>query len=242
MNQVSILEELATVATGVVYAVTPLVVLFLICQVLWLKLPGDKIRDMLVGTLVAALGLFVFLVGVGIGFLPFGRVIGEALGSLSPKWLMIPIAAVLGLVTTWGEPAVRILADQVEDASSRFIRRTVVVGAICVGVAVAAALGLVRIGYGVPLLYFLVPGYGLVLAIIWWCDRDFLGIAIDSGGVATGPVANTLLLALALGAAAAMGSGDLVRDGLGMVALIALAPILSVMILGLLVRRKRGDD
>jgi hypothetical protein len=153
------------------------------------------------------------------------------------KWLLLPCGALLGFVTTWGEPAVRILADQVEDASSGSIRQSLVLLAICTGVAVAVAVGLFRIGHGIPLLWLLLPGYGLVIVMIWLCDRTFVSIAVDSGGVATGPLANTFLLALALGAASAVEQDPLVH-GFGLVALIALAPLLSVMTLGLVVRAK----
>jgi hypothetical protein len=97
---------------------------------------------------------------------------------------------------------------------------------------------MLRIGYGISLLHLLVPGYGLVIAMMWWTERRFLAIAIDAGGVATGPLANTFLLALAFGASAAMGNQDPLVQGLGLVALIALAPILAVMALGLIVRLK----
>jgi hypothetical protein len=234
-----ILHELGATAWSVAMAVLPLAALFLAFQVLWLKLPRTHIRNILAGTLLAAAGLFLFLLGVGIGFMPFGQIMGEALGTLSPKWLMVPVGVALGLVTAWGEPAVRILADQVEDASSGSIPKSLVLYAICIGVAMWVGLGMLRIAYGVPLLYFLVPGYGLVMALMWLTDRSFVAIAVDAGGVATGPVANTLLLALALGASASMGGQNPAVDGLGLVSLIALAPMISVMTLGILLRGKK---
>src|SRR5690606_30564456 len=110
------------------------------------------------------------------GFLPFGTAIGEAVGGVERKWLLLPFGAMLGFVTTWGEPSVRILADQVEDASAGSIRSSWVLLAVCVGVAVAVAAGMWRIGYGVPLLWLVVPGYLLVFALMWASDRDFVSI------------------------------------------------------------------
>jgi hypothetical protein len=132
---------------------------------------------------------------------------------------------------------VRILADQVENASNGSIRQRVILYAVCIGVAVAVALGFVRIAYEIQILYLVVPGYALVLGMMWFSSREFVSIAIDAGGVATGPMANTFLLTLALSISAAMGQ-EPVTHGLGLVSLIALAPILSVMTLGLLIRRK----
>jgi uncharacterized protein DUF1538 len=238
MSETLMLNELHATASSVATAVLPLAVLFIAFQLLLLKLPSKDVRNILMGTLLSAAGLFLFLLGVSIGFLPFGRAIGEALGSLSQPWLLLPVGLFLGFVTTWGEPAVRIFADQVEDASNGSIRRSMILYAICAGVALWVGLGLLRISYGIPILYLLVPGYLFVIAIMWFSGKEFVSIAVDAGGVATGPMANTFLLALALGASASMGDQDPIIHGLGLVSLIALAPILSVMTLGLLVRRK----
>jgi len=238
MSIVALLEETSLIAWSVMMAVLPLATLFMVFQIFVLGLPRRDVRNILTGTLFAATGLFLFLLGVTIGFIPFGRAVGEVLGSFSQKWLLVPAGLLLGFVTTWGEPAVRILADQVDEASNGSIRRSLVLYAICIGVAISGGLGLFRIGYEVPLLYLLIPGYALVLVIIWLSDRNFVAIAVDSGGVATGPLANTFMLSLALGVSSSMGNQDPIVHGLGLIALIALAPIVSVMSLGLLLRWK----
>lgn len=232
------LTDLVRTGVSVVLAVLPIAAVFALFQLWLLRLPRAEVVRIVAGTGLAALGLFLFLLGVGIGFMPCGRAIGEALGALSRKWVLVLLGLVLGFVTTWGEPAVRILADQVEEASAGSIRRRFVMLAVCSGVAVAVSLGLFRIGRGIPLLWLLIPGYALVIAALWLSDRDFVSIAVDAGGVATGPLANTFLLAMALGASSVVGGQDPLVHGLGLVALIALAPILAVLLLGLLVRWK----
>ncbi|HET9950114.1 MAG TPA: DUF1538 domain-containing protein [Longimicrobiales bacterium] len=241
MSAAVFLADVVRTAWSVALAVLPLAGFFILFQLLFLRLPRREVRRILTGALVASVGLFLFLLGVTFGFLPFGRAIGEALGSLSRTWLLVPFGLVLGFVTTWGEPAVRVLADQVEEASTGSIRRGVVLFTISLGVAVAVAAGLLRIEHGVPLSWLVVPGYALAIPLLWLSDRGFVSIAVDAGGVATGPLANSFLLALALGTASAMGRDPLVH-GLGLVALIALAPILSVMSLGLIVRRKAPKE
>lgn len=233
----SVLETLGATAVSVALAVAPLALFFLVFQLLFLRLPHKEISRIVIGTLLASAGLFLFLLGVSIAFLPFGRAMGEALGT-QRTWLLVPFGLLLGFVTTWGEPAVRILADQVEEASTGSIRRSLVLYAICIGVAVSVAAGMLRIAYGIPLLYLLAPCYGLVLAIMWFSDKGFVSIAVDAGGVATGPMANTLLLAFAFGVSTAMGDQDPLVHGLGLVSLIAVSPVMSVMVLGLIVRRK----
>ena len=238
MNGTALITALVAAVRGVAVAVGPLAALFAGLQVAFLKLPRREMKRIAVGTVVASAGLLLFLLGVGMAFLPFGQAVGEALGALEPQWLLLPFGAVLGFVTTWGEPAVRILANEVEEASAGSIPRPLVLYAICGGVAVAVAVGLLRIAYEIPLLYVVAPGYALVLAIMWFCDQGFVGIAIDAGGVATGPLANTFLLALAFGVAAGLDRSDPLASGFGLVALIALAPVISLMLLGLVVRWK----
>lgn len=232
----ALLDTFRIVAASVAEAVLPLAALFLVFQTLLLKLPSRSVLDIMIGTLIATVGLFLFLVGVELAFMPFGRAIGEALGALPHKWLLAPIGLLLGFVTTWSEPAVRIFAKQAEEASTGSISASTVLYTICIGVALSVALGLLRIAYGIPLLYLLASGYALVMVIMWLCERDFVAIAVDAGGVATGPMANTFLLALALGAAASANGRNIIVEGLGLVSLIALAPVVSVMTLGVLVR------
>jgi len=236
MTWSELLQEIASTAISVGLAVGPLALLFLVFQVFVLRLPVPEVARVLTGGLLATAGLFLFLLGVGIGFLPFGQVVGESVTELPQTWMVIPLGALLGFVTSWGEPSVRVLAGQVEDASAGSIRSSLVLWTVCGGVAVAVSVGMARIEHGTNLLWLVVPGYLLVMVMMAFADRRFLGIAIDAGGVATGPLANTFLLALALGAATALDPGDPLVSGLGLVALIALAPVLSVTVLGVVVR------
>lgn len=235
------MAEIAATAWSVTIAVVPLAILFLLFQVFLLRLPRREVADILKGAVIAAIGLFLFLLGIAIGFLPFGRLIGEALAALDQIWLFVLAGLLLGFVTTWGEPAVRILAEQVEEASNGSIRGPMVLLAVCLGVAFWVGLGLIKIAFGIPLPYLLVPGYTLVILLMWRSEQDFVAVAVDAGGVATGPLANTFLLAFALGASAAMEGQNPVIDGLGFVALIALAPIISVMMLGFFFRPKTRE-
>lgn len=170
--------------------------------------------------------------------MPFGQLIGQGLGALSHKWLLIPFGFILGLLTTWCEPSVRILADQVEEASGGTIPQTSVVLAIGLGVGLVVSLGTMRIALGIPLSFIVVPGYLLAIVIMFFADKEFIAIAVDSGGVATGPMANTFLLALGIGISTSIEGSDPLTSGLGLMGLIAMAPIISVMVLGFFYRFK----
>jgi hypothetical protein len=236
-------SNLISIAWDVIQVVILLLAILAIFQVLLLRLPRSYVINLLKGTLISAGGLILFLLGVQIGFLPYGQAVGEALGEFTHRWLAIPFGFLLGFITTWGEPAVRILCNQVEEASVGAIRKRTVLYAICVGVAFFVALGMARVVYSIPILYILIPGYALAIVMLWFTKRDFIGVAFDAGGVATGPIANTFLLGLGLGLPLALGSSNVVTYGLGLVALVALAPIISVMMLGIIIRvriRYRG--
>jgi nitrogen regulatory protein PII len=233
---IAILDGLWDTLLSVVKALLPLLGFFLIFQFLFLKLPRHYIFNLLKGTLLAVVGLLLFLQGVHIGFLPVGEAIGEVLGNITQKWLLIPFGFFIGSLTTWTEPAVRILCNQVEKASAAVIRKDVVLYAICSGVALFVGLGMAKIIYGIPLLYIVVPGYIIALVMLWFSDKEFLSIAFDAGGVATGPMAVTFLMAIAIGVSSAIEGRDPVIHGFGLIALIALAPVLSVMALGVIFR------
>ncbi|PKL61585.1 MAG: DUF1538 domain-containing protein [Methanomicrobiales archaeon HGW-Methanomicrobiales-2] len=226
----------------VAQALLPLLIFFGVFQVLFLKLPRVYVVNLVRGILVAFLGMVLFLQGVNVAFLPAGREIGEAVTAFGQQWLLIPLGFVLGFLATYAEPAVRVLGYQVAESSSGYIRESMIVYTLSFAVAISVSLGMARLVYGIPLLYILIPGYFLVIILLFLTDREFVGIAFDSGGVATGPMAVTFLLSLAVGVAAGIEGRNPVTDGFGLIALIALAPILSVLMLGILYRRTRGED
>ncbi|MGI5937441.1 DUF1538 domain-containing protein [Methanoculleus thermophilus] len=226
----------------VAQALLPLLIFFGVFQVALLKLPRVYVMNLGRGILVAFLGMVLFLQGVNVAFLPAGREIGEAITAFGHLWLLIPLGFLLGFVATYAEPAVRVLGYQVAESSSGYIKESLIVYTLSFAVAISVSLGMARLVYGIPLLYILIPGYSLVIILLFLTDPEFAGIAFDSGGVATGPMAVTFLLSLAVGVAAGIEGRNPVIDGFGLIALIALAPILSVLALGILYRGTRGEE
>jgi len=238
LSEVVIWDGIGRTFLGVIEALLPLLVLFIIFQFLVLKLPRSYVFNLLKGTLLALIGLALFLQGVRTGFFPAGQAMGEILGAIERQWLLIPFGFMMGFLATWGEPAVRILGSQVEEASGGSIRKRVVVYTISIGVALFVALGMARIVYGIPLLWIIIPGYLVAIGMLWFSEKSIIAIAFDAGGVATGPMAVTFLMAIAVGIASAIEGRDPIIDGFGLIALIALAPILTIMLLGLILRIK----
>lgn len=214
-------------------ALLPLVLIFLVFQFTMLKLPSAQVKRMLLGFLYAFIGLIIFMIGVNGGFTPIGKSLGMSLGDIADGMALIPVGLVLGAVVVCAEPAVWVLTAQVEEVSGGYIRRPIMLAALSLSIAVAVALGMVRVITGMSIWYMLVPGYALALGLTRVCPPLFTAIAFDSGGVASGPMSTTFVLALTLGAATALG-GNPVTDAFGMVAMIAMAPLITIQLLGLI--------
>ena len=228
----------------VTMALVPLLLFFLFFQVFLLKLPMRKVKDIIIGVALTFAGLSLFLQGVHVGFLPVGQEIGDIVGEWDHKWVMIPVGFMLGFVATFAEPAVRVLNVEVDKVSGGYIPSKLMLYTLSIGVAISIGLAMARIIYGIPLWYLIGPGYLLAFGLMLYSTDTFTAIAFDAGGVATGPMTVTFILAIALGFSASLEGRDTLMDGFGMIALVALAPILSVLTLGLLYKFKetRSDD
>jgi hypothetical protein len=235
-----IFEGFDQILLEVLTAVIPVLVLFLFFIFVF-KLPRRELLNLLKGVSFAFAGLALFLQGVKIGFMPVGNEMGFILGGLPHRWILIPLGFILGFVATLAEPAVRILCRQIEKSSSGYIRASVMMYTLCLAVGLFIALGMTRIVYGIPFLYIIIPGYLTVVVLMFFSKPSFTAIAFDSGGVATGPMTVTFIMAMAIGAADAIDGRNSVTDGFGLIALVALAPIIMVMLLGFLYPNENTD-
>lgn len=223
-------------------ALAPLLFIFFIFQVQLFQLPLRKFLPILIGFLFTFFGLSLFLQGVYLGFLPIGRLVGAELGALDIIWLLLPIGFLLGFFSAYAEPAVHVLIHQVEKASGGYIPQKGLLYTISIGVGVSVALAMLRLIIGMPLWVFLIPGYATAFLMLCYSSKAFISIAFDAGGVATGPMTATFILSMFVGLAGEIGETNPLLDGFGMVALVALAPILSVLTLGILFGRKERSN
>ncbi len=233
------LRQIPHVARDITMALLPLLIIFVICQLTLLRLPGEQIKRMFLGMLYSWIGLVVFMVGVNGGFTPIGWSLGMRLGVLADGWALLPVGLLLGAVVVCAEPAVWVLTEQIEKLTGGSIRRGIMLGALSISIALAVVLGMLRVVTGISIWYILIPGYALALALTRFCPPLFTAIAFDSGGVASGPMSTTFVLALTLGASVAMG-GNPATDAFGMVAMIAMAPLVTIQLLGLLFKNREG--
>lgn len=213
-------------------ALGPLAAMFLAFQLLLLKMPPHRVARMAKGLLYSFVGLVLFLVGVNGGFLPAGAAIGARIGAMAGNWVLVPIGLVFGAVVVLAEPAVWVLNNQVEEVSGGSIKKEAMLASLSLGVAAAVGIAMLRVVTGISIWWFLVPGYALALTLTFFCPPLFTAIAFDSGGVASGPMSSTFILAFTLGASSAAG-GDPLSDAFGVIAMIAMTPLIMIQILGL---------
>ena len=212
-------------------ALLPIFVFFLLFQVFALRLRKLPFVKILIGMAYTFVGLVLFLTGVNVGFSPLGYVLGGAMVKQGLSWLLVPLAMLMGWFIIDAEPAVYILNKQVEELTSGAISAKAMGMSLSIAVALANGLAMVRVLTGAPILYFVVPGYLIALALTFFVPPTFTAIAFDSGGVASGPLTATFMLPLAMGACTAAG-GNVMTDAFGIVALVAMMPLITVQIMG----------
>ena len=192
---------------------------------------------MAVGFGYTVIGLIMFLTGVNIGFAPVGSLLGEGLAGSVFKWALVPVGIVIGYYIVKAEPAVRVLNEQVEEITGGMVSYKMMNASMSLGVACAVALSMTRVLTGISIYWIVIPGYVLALILSRFVPPVFVGIAFDSGGVASGPMTSTFLLPLAMGACTAVG-GNVVTDAFGVVALVALAPLIAIQVMGFVYARR----
>lgn len=225
----------------ILLSLAPIALIFIIANILSFRLPAKQVRRISSGLVLTFVGLIIFMVGVNGGFSDLGREVGSQLASMDNKLPLILVAFVLGVVTILAEPAVHVLTHQIEDVTGGYVNRRSVFASLTVGVGAAVAMSMIRILVpGLALWHFLLPGYIIAIGLMYIVPKIFIGMAFDSGGVASGPMSATFILAFAQGAANQVPHADVLIDGFGIIAMIAMTPVIALQLMGL-VYKLRAD-
>lgn len=228
--------DLSHFSREVALALTPIIFFFLVFQIFRLRLGGLEFLKIIIGMLYTFAGLLLFLTGANAGFLPVGNYIGRLIGALEHNWVIVPIGMVLGYFIVQAEPAVHVLGKQVLEVTAGAIPVKAIKVSLSIGIAASVGLSMLRILTGIPLLWFLVPGYAAALALSFRVPTIFTAIAFDSGGIASGAMTATFLMPLAMGLCTAVG-GNVTRDAFGVVSMVSMTPLVTIQLLGLLYAR-----
>ena len=228
----SFLHSLVHTAKEVATALGMIVAFFSVCQLTFLRLPRKRLIRIAIGVLFTYAGLVIFLSGVNVGFMPVGYKIGFELAKINRTFLVI-LGLIMGVLVVLAEPAIHVLNQQVEDVTGGAITRCAMITGLCVGVGSAIALSVIRIIFDFSLVYYVIPGYFISLALSLFVPRVYTAIAFDSGGVASGPMTSGFILPFATGVCVSIqGEAAVLRAAFGVVALVAMAPLITIQLLG----------
>ena len=231
-------EGLPTYIKEIATSPLPLIAMFGVFQLAALKLDRRTLGRIGVGLAYTYIGLVLFLAGANIGFMPAGNYLGQVLAGQSFRWLLVPIGMLIGYFIVKAEPAVYVLNKQVEEVTDGAISAGTMGAALSAGVSLSVGLAMVRVLTGISILWFLIPGYAFAIGISFVVPKLYTAIAFDAGGVASGPMTATFLLPLAQGACVAVG-GNIVTDAFGVVAMVAMTPLITVQLMGLMAQLKQ---
>lgn len=221
-------------------ALIPIIIFCVVFQLLFKRFQKLQLQKIGIGFIYTLIGLTLFLTGVNVGFMPAGYFLGQKLASGGYVWILIPIGILIGFFLVIAEPAVHVLNKQVETITNGAISQKAMMLSLSIGVAISVALSMVRVLTGISIYYILIPGYIFALILTFFVPKIFTGIAFDSGGVASGPMTTTFLLPFAMGACEAIG-GNVLTDAFGVVATVAMTPLLTIQLLGILYSRKEKE-
>lgn len=230
-------QGLPLYAREVLLSLVPILWVFLIFQWLTHRYHGLQIKRIIVGFGYTYIGLVLFLCGANVGFAPVGAYLGKELAGLSLRWILVPIGALIGYYIVKAEPAIQVLNHQVEAVTNGAISVKMMNRCMQIGVATSVGLAMLRVLTGISIQWFVIPGYIIALVLSRLVPDIFIGIAFDSGGVASGPMTSTFLLPLSIGVCEALG-GNLMTDAFGVVALVALTPLIAIQLMGLVYKLK----
>lgn len=231
------INALGLYAKEMAVALLPIIVIFFAFQIFTLKMPGRSLARVCFGLLYTYIGLVLFLTGVNVGFSSLASVLG-ALFAKDLEFLLIPLAMLLGWFIISAEPAVAVLESQIEEVSAGAIPGKAIKLSLSIAISLAMGLSMLRVVTGISLMWFLIPGYVIALILSFFVPDIYTAIAFDSGGVASGPMTATFMLQLFIGASSSLG-GNVMTDAFGLVAMVAMMPLLSIQIVGVLYERKR---
>ena len=232
------MHEIPEYSKEVMIAFLPIVGVFIIFQLFCRRFHMHQVIKISVGLIYTYIGLVLFLTGANVGFMPAGRLIGATIASGENKYWLILIGMVMGYFVVSAEPAVHTLKKQVEEITNGAITQNSIALALSIGVAVSVGIAMLRVLTGVPIYPFLIVGYAVSLVITFFVPAIYTGIAFDSGGVASGPMTTTFMLPFAIGACEANG-GNVLNDAFGLVAMVAMTPLITIQLMGLYSNMKR---
>jgi len=226
------IPELLETAKECGFTMLLFLVIFIVFQIFFIKMNKSNLKRVLLGVVIAYFGLVLLLTGLNLCYIPIAKSIGIQLSELSYKWIIVPLGFLLGFIMTRVEPSVKVLISDIERETGGALNQKLLTATMAVGVGISLAIAMLRLLLDFSLWYILGIGYAIIIILSFFTDEKFVAIALDAGGVTTGVMTTTFLMPLALGLAEGLPWTDTVSDGFGIIAIVAMTPIIMVMLLG----------
>ena len=229
----SFFEILKTNVFEVVISTLPILIIFIIMQFVSFKFPKKYVLRIIFSFIIANVGLIIFLTGVIYGFAPMGAILGKNIGS---KPLLFLISILFGGILVFSEPAVRLLLNQIQEATSNTLKSKHILISISVSVILALVFSLLKIIFNIKIILFIIPVLILIFVLSFFTPNLFFSIAFDSGGVVAGTMLVSFILPFFMGISNNFSSNS--SGAFGVICLVSLLPILSIEILGIIYKKK----
>ena len=236
------LNKLSECFKEIFISLLPIIIVFIIFKLIYKKMFTSKdTKKIIIGFISTLTGLTLFLTSVNVSFMKTGFLIGQNFVKSNIGGFILPFAMIIAFLVVLAEPAIKILTTSVETSTEGSVPKKIMLIAISIGAALAIFIAFIRAFTGIPILYFLVPGYLTAFILMFFSPKMFTAIAFDAGGSICGPLTATFILPMAIGTCLAV-NGNITTDAFGLIALVALSPLLTVQILGIIFKQKTKQE
>lgn len=215
-------------------AVLPITGIVLFISIFLVPMDLGSVFMFLVGAMLLIFGMGFFQLGAEMAMTRIGEGIGVQISRTKSALLTVIIGFIMGLIITISEPDLQVLAEQVTS-----VPNLVMILTVAIGVGLFLALAIIRIRYRINLSMLLIILYAIVLLLSAFVPGEFLAVAYDSGGVTSGPMTSTFPLPLSIGTCIAV-EGNPMTDAFGVVALVALTPLIAIQLMGIVYQFKKN--
>ncbi len=230
------MNNLKDTALEVVQMIVPISIIVIILQFTWIKLPLETFSHFFAGVVMVGIGLFLFLIGTDVALTPVGEMMGSSLSKTGKLSMLILFGFIIGFASTVAEPHVQVLDTQVNLVSNGSVSKTFLVLSLGIVVGIYVVLGLLRIIFNIDIIKIFIVSLCIIFIFTVFTSPDFVPIAFDAGGIITGPLIVPFIMALGLGVTRVLGGKSNAENGFGLIGLTTLAPILAMIIIGVINR------
>lgn len=213
-------------------SVIPISLIVFLLAITIVPVENSILLSFIIGSFFVVVGIGLFTLGADTAMTPIGEYVGKSIISTRKLWIILPAFLLVGIFITISEPDLAVLAGYLEGS----IENWVLLITVGIGVGIFLVVAILRIVLRIKFSYLLIGLYTAIFVLAFFVPKEFVPLAFDSGGVTTGPMSVPFIIAIGTGVALLRMDQGADSDGFGLTALCSIGPILSVMILGVILK------